>query len=460
MSTADHQTGDHATESGARQRQAEDPSPTTGTERGTVAGYLLYLQRTAGNRAVNDFLRRQALQGAAGQGGNRSSDGLAEKVPSGAVSSPPAAVQRDGDGSAPAQAAGDTQAAEDDQQQYADTGGVPVQDDGRQADDAGSPSTQEDDQQGMQAEGADAASSDSDTQAAVQELQGSDTIFGVTVGITGDLLALLGGSRASNPDLNKRNKDQYTYQQVKGKAFVKGAGDTDEVDPNDVKQGDLGDCYLLSAMAAVARANPQAIRDLIKDNGDGTYDVTLYVKNHFWSSRGPQVIKVTSSFPASKDGTPAYAKGGDKGPDGPELWPMLIEKAYAVFLGSYKDLDSGGYGADAMTILTNQDSQTLTPSDYPDDVLVKMIDTDMKNGYAITASSNWEWRDLWSDNYQEDKSYKDSGVVNLHEYSVKAAHPGATTIDLQNPWGSNDLNGMSAAKFKQYFSTVSLNKAK
>jgi len=50
-------------------------------------------------------------------------------------------------------------------------------------------------------------------------------------------------------------------------------------------------------MAAVAQANPEAIRRLIKDNGDGTYDVTLYLRDHFWQwNRSPHVIRVDSRF--------------------------------------------------------------------------------------------------------------------------------------------------------------------
>jgi len=68
-----------------------------------------------------------------------------------------------------------------------------------------------------------------------------------------------------------------------GQAFVKGAGDVGDIDANDVKQGQLGDCNLLAPAAAIARANPEAIRKLISPNGDGSYNVTLYYKDHFWS---------------------------------------------------------------------------------------------------------------------------------------------------------------------------------
>merc|ERR1719158_206562 len=49
-------------------------------------------------------------------------------------------------------------------------------------------------------------------------------------------------------------------------------GDTS---PNDLQQGALGDCWLLSAFAGIAEY-PQFTESLITDNGDGTYQVHLY----------------------------------------------------------------------------------------------------------------------------------------------------------------------------------------
>jgi hypothetical protein len=99
---------------------------------------------------------------------------------------------------------------------------------------------------------------------------------------------------------------------------------------------------MLAALAAIARANPSLIRNMIKDNGDGTYNVTLYIQDNFWSSRSPKVVKVKSTFPAN-NGNPAYSQIGDRGKKGPELWVMLIEKAYAMSKGGYDDIE-GGFG--------------------------------------------------------------------------------------------------------------------
>src|SRR5579859_4511425 len=45
------------------------------------------------------------------------------------------------------------------------------------------------------------------------------------------------------------------------------------VSPGSVRQGGLGSCYFHSTVAALAQSNPQLLKDMITDNGDGTYAV-------------------------------------------------------------------------------------------------------------------------------------------------------------------------------------------
>jgi hypothetical protein len=94
-------------------------------------------------------------------------------------------------------------------------------------------------------------------------------------------------------------------------------------------------------MAAVARARPEVIRSLIHDRGDNTYDVSLFIAEDggfIQNPRPPRTVRVSSNFPA-RSGRPVYAQTGDTSAEGVrELWPMLIEKAYAAMI-------SGGYAS-------------------------------------------------------------------------------------------------------------------
>jgi len=140
------------------------------------------------------------------------------------------------------------------------------------------------------------------------------------------------------------------WETLAGTPFASPAGRGEaEIHPSDVTQGGIGDCWLAAAMAAVARARPDAIRSLIRERGDGSYDVSLFIAEDggfLQSPSLPRTVRVTSSFPM-QSGRPAYAQAGDTSAEGVrELWPMLIEKAYAAMItGGYASLSGDVEGA-------------------------------------------------------------------------------------------------------------------
>jgi Calpain family cysteine protease len=297
---------------------------------------------------------------------------------------------------------------------------------------------------------------------ALEEVKEPKTIYGVKMPITVELIDMLTPKSYATKD--KREKPEgggkYAYTKFSGAAFVKGkdeAGveDAGEIDPNDVKQGQLGDCYLLSAMAAIARANPEAIRKLVKGpNADGTFDVTIYsdTGGAFSTEWTPKTVKVTPTFPSYTWGAPAYAERGDIDPaqGGPELWVMLIEKAYATVEGGYGDI-VGGYGRKAMTRLTGVASKTFDPDDYTDVQVVSTIKYYLSAKWAVTAGSDWYVRDAYKNEARK------KGIVLEHEYAVVAVDEAKKTIDLQNPWGAEHIKGLAISEFRKYFREVAAN---
>lgn len=260
---------------------------------------------------------------------------------------------------------------------------------------------------------------------------------------------------AANPGLRKEHEGTgVEYVEMKGEAFVKGEGDAADIDPNDVKQGSLGDCYLLGGMAAVSRANPEHIRKLIKDNGDGTYDVTLYIKDNAWSSKGTaKVVTVDGKFPSGDKGLSAkYAKAGDKGAKGPELWCMLIEKAWAVHKGTYTGIEGGkvnddGKFAGAIALLTNLKEGYYTPASIGDKQLAQMIADALSKKMPVACDS----KNLDKEPPDLKAAADAAGVVGNHAYAPKSVDLQAMTIELQNPWGSSHVSGLKIADFKRFY---------
>ena len=119
----------------------------------------------------------------------------------------------------------------------------------------------------------------------------------------------------------------------------------DSIDPRDVSQGAVGDCWLIAAFAAAAE-HPGLLMRLFQSkraNVRGKYNVKLFD----WQAKRWVVVSVDESLPAtSKGGKALFAQ-----PRGREIWVALLEKAFAKFVGSYGALD-GGQTAWAMNALT------------------------------------------------------------------------------------------------------------
>jgi len=126
--------------------------------------------------------------------------------------------------------------------------------------------------------------------------------------------------------------------------------------PFDIGQGKIGDCYFLSSMSALAE-DPENIKRLFvqkEATDDGIYCVHL-MKNGKWHR-----IWLSDVFPTSSDS--GQCLEGDE-VDKPcmvnsketnKLWPLLLEKAWAILFGGgdYLKVGDGGMPSYAMHALS------------------------------------------------------------------------------------------------------------
>jgi hypothetical protein len=229
------------------------------------------------------------------------------------------------------------------------------------------------------------------------------------------------------------------YTEVNGDRFILGANDVVDISTSDVKQGNIGDCYYMAPLAAIARKNPDLIRNMIQQNPDGSYSVTFYQKRKFWELLKPEftpvIVNVNNEFPIMSDGTPAFAKYGDSGGGKEELWSMIAEKAYAQYRGSYNEINSGGKPGDTMELITGKASKRQMALFTSID---QLADLDSQ-GYVITAGT-------WS-------LFSTKGVKNNHAYYVKGFDKQNHKIILGNPWGYEDVT-LTEKEFRRNFSLV------
>jgi len=136
--------------------------------------------------------------------------------------------------------------------------------------------------------------------------------------------------------------------------YLQEAGDITAISVDDLHQGQIGDCFLLSSIGELALRYMGAISDMIHANGDGTETVRLYaaadgqVPTHGTSAYKAVSINVDNSFPSYSVNEAATQDvvGGKK-----EIWPQVIEKAMAIEDGGYDAIAHGGQGHSVLITL-------------------------------------------------------------------------------------------------------------
>ena len=208
------------------------------------------------------------------------------------------------------------------------------------------------------------------------------------------------------------------------------------IEPQDIAQGRLGDCWLLASIAALAE-HPSAVRRLFVNheiNDRGKYQVRLYnpVKGKF------QIITIDDYIPVV-NGTPMFAK-----PRGGEIWVCLLEKAFAKFWPEiYPEGDRVGYESIignsmdlAFYVMTGDNTFLITPEKLSKDELFRLFERECARGALISVTATGVSGD------------KLQGLATPHAYTVLDAQRAGTVmglgldkgyemIKLRNPWGAN-----------------------
>ncbi len=131
-----------------------------------------------------------------------------------------------------------------------------------------------------------------------------------------------------------------------GQNFVKTDKPLFEKEPglDDIKQGSIGDCYLLAGLGSIVSKDPGVIKRAILDNGDGTVTVRLF--DNKGDKTKPKFEEKFITFEKSV----LESDDGDHAKD--STWVQMLEKAYAIHgaskdkSASYVELNAGGASSD------------------------------------------------------------------------------------------------------------------
>mmetsp|Transcript_27468 Transcript_27468/g.63993 ORF Transcript_27468/g.63993 Transcript_27468/m.63993 type:complete len:505 (-) Transcript_27468:57-1571(-) len=254
-----------------------------------------------------------------------------------------------------------------------------------------------------------------------------------------------------------------------------------EIHPNDIIQGSVGDCWLLSAISALSefqgaiaklfKATPR-IMDL-PSNRPQTYVVTLYDLKS-WK---PVEIEIDERLCMAPDGSDLL--GAHPSFDG-ELWACYLEKAMAIHCGGWDELD-GGQCTHAWRILTGCNDQYVFMDDgdgfecygkfNPNTESWEKIENSIRKSSGVIWRMDWpevggggdrrmkcghnemfERMCAWDDqNYvlaagtkEGSDSNTTDGIVDGHAYTVitclnDVAGTNHDLIKVRNPWGRGEF---------------------
>jgi hypothetical protein len=131
----------------------------------------------------------------------------------------------------------------------------------------------------------------------------------------------------------------------------------DGVDSGDVLQGQLGDCYFLSAMAVLGSKLTREKFIFLNTDDEfmtcGAFCIKFY-------NQGVEDIVIIDDFMPMINGTDFPFTQTPN--DNKELWPLLLEKAYAKKYGSFHNI-AGGFVDFALAELTNGIPETMEKAD-------------------------------------------------------------------------------------------------
>jgi hypothetical protein len=233
-----------------------------------------------------------------------------------------------------------------------------------------------------------------------------------------------GAGKAKKGDHLQR---EHFVERFEGVPFVRGKGDRVQIDGNDPEQGALGDCYLVAAMIAVARSDPGVIRRMITAGRGGKYTVRLHGLGSWGTDK---VIALDDTFPSLGKGRMknlAYASSSDrrtvKEKTLYELWPSLIEKAYAQHKGGFAKI-KGGHSDGPFEFFSGKPASSYYTFFRSGSDLAKLIRNARAKGYPVCVGMKNDTGALG----------RKLSVTGCHVYVLWGVKGGR--YQLYNPWQS------------------------
>ena len=225
------------------------------------------------------------------------------------------------------------------------------------------------------------------------------------------------------------------------------------IDPHQIKQGAVGNCWFLSALAVVAEKKylVQKLLPHTQLNTVGCYQVNLCLDGK-WTpiiidSYLPVMERKHKQDCSSVEAAFCAVLNG-------QLWPALVEKAYAKAHGSYAQL-SGGFIAEAFMDMTGAPTETIvftTDQEWKEMLWGRLLSFSqagflmgvatsrggdgLVGGHAYSLLDVMEFHDMLEGEQQRVTDFFSNGPT-----QKKPRRKTVRLVRIRNPWGKREWKG-------------------
>lgn len=211
---------------------------------------------------------------------------------------------------------------------------------------------------------------------------------------------------------------------------------------NDPIQGSVGNCYFISAIAALAWATPYSIEHKVRATGTGETQRVNAIQ--FYTKGGgkdapSKLIEVTDNTIITTSNNPVYCRSNDAG----EIWPAVYEKAFAKWINQTADdkpdITKTAFGdpVKAIAQLNNKTPMYYYTNTRTADQLYGIVRENSMSMKTINPMVAWTYGS---------GDYSGSNIVANHAYTILgwAFVNNKSYIILRNPWGVTEPNGLNS----------------